>query len=56
MSTFGFRDYCIPGKILKLAKNKEIKIFASEKILAELETTLELPKLQPRQQYWGYTT
>lgn len=46
----------IPGKILKLAKNKEIKIFASEKVLAELEATLELPKLQPRQQYWGYTT
>ena len=46
----------IPGKILKLAKNQEIKIFASEKILAELEATLDLPKLQARKQYWGYTT
>jgi putative PIN family toxin of toxin-antitoxin system len=44
------------GQILKLAKNQTITIFASEKILADLEVTLELPKFQSRKQYWGYTT
>lgn len=46
----------VPGQILKLAKNQRIRIFASEKILADIEDTLELPKLQSRKQYWGYTT
>ena len=46
----------VPGQILKLAKNQRITIFASEKILADIEDTLERPKLQSRKQYWGYTT
>lgn len=31
----------VPGKILKLAKNQKITIFASQKILADIEDTLE---------------
>ena len=46
----------VPGKILKLAKNQRITIFASQKILADIEDTLERPKLQSRKQYCGYTT
>ena len=46
----------IPGQILKLAKNQRITIFASANILADIEDTLERPKLQPRKQYLGYTT
>jgi len=45
----------VPGKILKLAKNQRITIFASQKILADIEDTLERPKLQSRKQYCGYT-
>jgi putative PIN family toxin of toxin-antitoxin system len=59
MSTFRFQDFCgggVPGQILQLAKNQKITIFASEKILADIEDTLERPKLQSRKQYWGYTT
>ncbi len=46
----------VPGKIFKLAKNQRITIFASQKILADIEDTLERPKLQSRKQYCGYTT
>jgi putative PIN family toxin of toxin-antitoxin system len=46
----------VPGKILKLAKNQRITIVASQKILADIEDTLERPKLQSRKQYCGYTT
>lgn len=38
----------VPGQILRLARNQQIGIFASEALFLELETTLRRAKFQPR--------
>ncbi|MBN3870051.1 putative toxin-antitoxin system toxin component, PIN family [Nostoc sp. JL33] len=45
----------VPGKTLRLARNQQINIFASEFLLLELETTLKRDKFQLRLQQRGYT-
>ncbi|MHC5613058.1 MAG: putative toxin-antitoxin system toxin component, PIN family [Nostoc sp.] len=45
----------VPGKTLRLARNQQINIFASEFLLLELETTLKRDKFKLRLQQRGYT-
>ncbi len=45
----------VPGKILRLARNQQINIFASELLLLELEITLKRDKFQLRLQQRSYT-
>ncbi len=44
-----------PGQMLRLARNQQITIFASEALFLELETSLRRDKFQPRLQERGYT-
>ena len=43
----------VPGQIVDLAQNQQITIFASARLLSELETTLRRTKLQPKIQSLG---
>ena len=45
----------IPGRMLRLARNQNIIIFASEALLLELETTLKREKFQQRLEQRGHT-
>ncbi|MDZ7992365.1 MAG: putative toxin-antitoxin system toxin component, PIN family [Nostoc sp. EfeVER01] len=45
----------VPGKTLRLARNQQINIFASEFLFLELEKTLKRDKFQLRLQQRGYT-
>ncbi len=45
----------IPGKILRLARSQQVKIFTSEALFLELETTLRRVKFESRLQQRGYT-
>jgi uncharacterized protein len=45
----------IPGKLLNLARNERITIFASQALFLELETTLKRVKFESRLKLRGYT-
>lgn len=45
----------VPGQMLRLARNQQIAIFASDALFLELENTLRRAKFQPRIQQRGYT-
>ncbi|QLE54983.1 putative toxin-antitoxin system toxin component, PIN family [Nostoc sp. TCL26-01] len=45
----------VPGKTLRLARNQQINVFASELLFLELEITLKRDKFQLRLQQRGYT-
>ena len=45
----------IPGEMLRLVRNQQVKIFTSEALFLELETTLRRVKFKSRLQQRGYT-
>lgn len=45
----------IPARLFRLARNSQLRICASEQILAELQNTLSKQKLQAKLQSLGFT-